>query len=150
METLLSKFNTKINLEEIRKDLFDMSSKQMTHEEVPSGLYEVKVEKMEIRPTRKEDPMLSIWFRILDGKYKNQFIFFNRVLTTGKNISMACTFMRSLKTGVEVEFEDFVQYNDVIQEVFTTINRRRYEFALKYTRQENGFDEHEIKEVFEV
>ena len=148
MKNLLERFNAKVNLEEIRKDLFDLSSKQGTREEVPSGMYEVKLEKIEIRPTKKDDPMLSIWFRIIDGRYKNQLIFFNRVLTTGKNISMASTFMQNLKTGISIEFKDFVQYNQVIQEVFETVNKKNYEFALKYTRQDNGFDEHEIIDVF--
>lgn len=142
MKNLLERFNAKVNLEEIRKDL------KGTREEVPSGTYEVKLERIEIRPTKKDDPMLSIWFRIIDGRYKNQLIFFNRVLTTGKNISMASVFMQNFKTDIPIEFEDFIQYNEVIQEVFNTVNNKNYEFALKYTRQDNGFDEHEIIEVF--
>lgn len=150
MQNLLYRFNSKVNLEEIRKELATTSNKGMNREEVPSGTYEVKVEKMEIRPTKKEDPMISIWFRILDGKYKNQCVFFNRVLTTGKNISMVVLFMRSFKSGVAVEFQDFVQFNDVIQEVFESINRKKYEFALKLTKQDNGFDDYEIADVFQA
>lgn len=150
MQSLLYRFNSKVNLEEIRKELTDMNSKQIVREEVPSGTYEVKVEKMGIRSTKKEDPMLSVWFRILDGKYKNQCIFYNRVLTTGKNISMASSFLESFKTGIAISFQDFVQYYNVIQEVNETINKRKYEYALKLTKQENGFDEYEITDVFQA
>jgi len=150
MQNLLAGFNSRVNLEEIRKELATVNGNGVNREEVPSGTYEVKVEKMELRPTKKEDPMISIWFRILDGKYKNQCVFFNRVLTTGKNISVVSSFMRSFKSDVPIEFQDFVQFNTVIQEVFESINRRKYEFALKLTKQENGFDEYEIADIFQA
>ena len=149
MQNLLYRFNSKVNLEEIRKELA-ANSNGTNREQVPSGIYEVKVEKMELRPTKKEDPMLSIWFRILDGKYKNQCVFFNRVLTTGKNISFATSLLKSFKTDTVVEFEDFVQFNDVIGQVFEAINRKKYEFALKLTKQDNGFDDYEIADVFQA
>ena len=36
-----------------------------------------KVDKIELKPTKKGDPMVSIWFTILAGKYKNSKLFMN-------------------------------------------------------------------------
>lgn len=151
MENLLSRFNNKVDLQGIRKDLFDMSGeskKQETHEKVPHGIYEVKVEKMEIRESKKGDPMFSVWFRVLDGQYKNGIVFFNKLLTKGFLISACNDLMKSLKTGVHIEFEDFVQYNDVIQEVFKKVNDNKLEFAIKYSDNGRGYDDIQVTDVF--
>ncbi|MDY4823226.1 MAG: DUF669 domain-containing protein, partial [Candidatus Onthovivens sp.] len=39
-------------------------------EAVPHGTYEVEVNKMELKKSKKGDPMLSIWFKIINGPHK--------------------------------------------------------------------------------
>lgn len=153
MENLLLRFNTSVDLQGIRKDLFDMSGdskKQEVHEKVPYGTYEVRVEKMEIKESKKGDPMFSVWFRIIDGQYKNGMIFFNKLLTKGFLISACNDLMKSFKTGINIEFEDFIQYNDVIQNVFKKINNDGLEFAIEYSDNGRGYGDIQVTDVFEI
>lgn len=48
------------------------------YDEVPVGTYEVKIDKMEAKKSKSGNPMVSIWFKILEGQYKNSLIFLQR------------------------------------------------------------------------
>jgi len=151
MQALLSKFNTRVNLEEIRKDLVEINNHQVKKsefEEIPEGVYEVKVEKMEIRESKKGDPMFSVWFRVIEGKYKNGLIFFNKLLTQSFLISQCNQMMQSFRTGTQIEFQDYVQYNQVIEEVFERMTTNRLEYAINYVKDKNGYTCIEVTDVF--
>ena len=152
MANLFEKFNKQIDVQGLKKDVQEVASNQGSgdYKEVTHGEYEVSIEKMELRESKKGDPMLSIWFKIIDGEFKNSIIFYNKVLTSVFFIHQACELMRSFETGVEVEFEDFVQFNDVINEVFEKVEDGELEFALNYSQNKKGFDEYEITDVFEA
>lgn len=152
MANLFEKFNKQIDVQGLKKDVEDVANNQGSgeYEEVPHGEYEVTIEKMELKESKKGDPMLSIWFKIIDGKYEGSIIFFNKLLTKGFWIHQACELLRSFETDVEVVFEDFVQFNDVINEVFEKVEDAELEFALNYSKNKKGFDEYEITDVFEA
>lgn len=152
MANLFEKFNSKIDVQGLKKDVLEVATNSGggDYKEVTHGEYEVAIEKMELRESKKGDPMLSIWFKIIDGEFKNSIIFYNKVLTSGFLIHQACELMRSFETDVEVEFDDFVQFNDVIEEVFEKVTEAGLEFALKYSQNKKGFDEYEIIDVFEA
>ena len=46
----------------------------MEFKEVPEGKYEVK-KKNELKQSKTGRPMVAFWFKILEGEYKNQYIF---------------------------------------------------------------------------
>lgn len=143
-------FDEKIDTEGLKADAKEAAENGGDFKEVPHGKYEVAVDKMELRKSKKGDPMLSIWFKILAGEYKGSLIFYNQVMNQGFGVHNANEFLRSLDSGVEVEFVNFKQYHEMILDVNEAINGN-LEYALDY--QENSknkdFSTYKIVDVFD-
>ena len=76
MSTDYSKFDKLVDIEGLKKDVAEAKENgRGEYKEVPKGTYEVKIDKMELVESKKGDPMVSIWFKILSGEYKNSLIF---------------------------------------------------------------------------
>ena len=124
------------------------------YEEVPHGNYEVSVETMEIKATKKTNkPMLSIWFRIVEGKFENSVIFYNQVLEKDFQISMAKKMLKSMVAkcdkAPDIVFEGYGAFNTLVMDVHELI-ADDYEFLLEYKAGKNGFSNYAIKEVYEL
>ena len=147
---MFEKWNSNADLVGLRADVKEAESNDgnRTYEAVPHGKYEVKVDKMELKPTKKGDPMVSIWFTILDGKYKNSKLFMNQVVTQGFQLDIVNKFLRSMETGVNVEFIDYAQYADMLLDVAEACDTNKLEFAVNY-EDNKGYDKFTIIEVFE-
>lgn len=141
-----SKFDKKVDLEGLKKDIEDSANND--YKEVPHGNYEVAITKLELKESKKGDPMVAVWFKILDGEYKGSLIFMNQVITQGFQIHIVDDFLRSLETNVDIVFESYQQYADMLADVFEAVEGN-LEFALKYG-EKKGFNTFEITEVFEV
>ena len=118
------------------------------YERVPHGQYEVKLDKLELKATKKGDPMVSAWFTILEGKYKKSKLFMNQVITQGFQIHIVNEFLRSMGTDLVIEFVDYKQYADLLLDVAEECDANKLEFALKY-EDNKGYDKFTITEVFE-
>ena len=147
-----SKFNKAVDLNALKHDIeeAEQNGGSGDYKEVPAGTYEVKIEKMEIKESKKGDPMLSVWFKVLTGEWENSRIFMNQVITQGFQIHICNTFLRSLDTGLDVVFDDFEQYANLVMDVHEKIDEQQLEFALKYGKTDKGFSTFEITEVFET
>ena len=147
---IFEKWNSNTNLAGLRDDIKEAKENggNREYEKVPHGNYEVKVDKMELKPTKKGDPMVSIWFTILEGKYKNSKLFMNQVITQGFQLNIMNNFLRSMDTGVNVEFVDYAQYADMLLDVAEACDTNKLEFAVKY-EDNKGYDKFTIIEVFE-
>ena len=118
------------------------------YKEVPVGEYEVKIEKMELKEAKSGAPMVAIQFRILDGEFKKSCLFMNQVVTQPFQISIVNSFLRSLDTDVEVDFDgNYAHYNDTILDVFEATDKDKLEFLLSYT-ESKGYPRYKIKEVY--
>lgn len=118
------------------------------YKEVPVGEYEVKIEKMELKESKSGAPMVSVMFRILEGEFKKSCVFMNQVVTLPFQISIINGFLRSLKTGVTIDFDgNYEHYNNMILDVFEAIDRDKLEFLLGYGER-NGYKTFKIKEVY--
>jgi len=141
-----SKFDKQVDLEGLRKDIEDSANNDF--KEVPHGTYEVAITKLELKESKKGDPMVAVWFKILDGEFKNSLIFMNQVITQGFQIHIVDEFLRSLDTGIDVTFESYSQFNDLLLDIFEAVDGN-LEFALEYG-ENKGFNTFKITEVFEV
>lgn len=149
MANLWEKFDKTIDTEGLKKDVESAADGNMDFKEVPEGQYEVKITKMELVESKKGSPMLSIWFKILAGDYEGSLIFYNQVLSTGFGLHNANEMMRSFETDLEIKFESFKQYNDLILDVYEAIDGN-LEFQLDYGKNNKGFNTYKIEDVFEV
>ncbi len=143
-----SKFDKMIDIASLQEDVKAAESNTGDYKEVPHGTYEVKVSKMELKESSKGDPMVSIWFKILTGEYKNSTIFMNQVITQGFQIHIANELLRSLDSGVEVTFDTYSQYGQMLMDIAEAIDNK-LEYALEYG-ENKGFNTFKITEVFEV
>ena len=143
------KFDKEIDVEGLKHDAEEAAKNGGNFKEVPYGTYEVKVNKMELKESKTNKPMLSIWFKILDGEYKDSIIFYNQVLSTGFGLHSADNFLRSLDSGVTVEFKNFRQYNNLILDIAEAIDGV-LEYGLEYSEGKNGFSNYKITDVFDV
>ena len=141
-----SKFDKKIDLEGLKQDIADSANNDF--KEVPLGTYEVAITKLELGESKKSDPMVKVWFKILEGEFKNSIIFMNQVVTKGFQIHIANEFLRSLGTNIDIRFESFSQYANLIADVYEAVNGN-FEYALEYG-ESKGFNTFEITEIFEV
>ncbi len=156
MEGRFAKFDKMIDNEGLLADIQKAAESSKEYTDAPSGVYEVKIEKMELVETSESAknpgmPMISIWFRILNGEYKNSCIFYNKVIMGTSNdgfmIHTNNEFLRSLKSDIDIIFSSYTQYAQLLSEIYEAISGK-YEYALKYGENVQGFKTYEIKDVF--
>lgn len=141
-----SKYDKQVDLEGLKKDIEDSANNDF--KDVPHGNYEVAIAKLELGESKKSDPMVKIWFKIVSGEYKGSLIFMNQVITRGFQIHIVDELLRSLETDIEVAFESYSQYSELLNEIFDAVDGN-FEYGLKYG-ENKGFDTFEITEVFEL
>lgn len=143
-----SKFDKQVDLEGLKKDVADAAENTGNFKEVAYGKYEVAITKLELGESKKGDPMVKVWFKILEGEFKGSLIFMNQVITQGFQIHIVCELLRSLDTNIEIKFESYSQFNEVLLDVFEAVDEK-LEFVLDYG-ENKGFATFKIEEVFEV
>ena len=96
--------------------------------------------------------MLSIWFKIIAGPYKNSIIFYNQVINQGFQIHFANEMLRSLDSGLDIpsEFKGYAAYNNLIMDVFEEIDGQSLEYGHEYGENNKGFNTYKIVDVFEA
>lgn len=132
------------------------------YKEVPHGDYEVAIHQMELKASKKGDPMVSIWFKIVsEGEFKGSFIFFNQVVTQGFQIHIVNEMLRMMVSesrnadafleridNLKVKFS-YKEYENLILDIFELV-AESFEYGLKYSANSKNkdFSNYEIKEVF--
>ncbi len=146
---MFEKWNSNVDLAGLQKDIKDaQENNKGEYDKVPYGEYEVKLDKLELKATKKGDPMVSAWFTILEGDYKKYKLFMNQVVTQGFQIHIVNEFLRSIGTDLNIEFVDYKQYAELLLDVAEACDENNLEFAIKY-EDNNGYDKFTITEVFE-
>ena len=145
---MFEKWNSNVDLAGLQKDIKDAEDNNREYDEVPHGEYEVKLDKLELKATKKGDPMVSAWFTILEGEYKKSKLFMNQVVTQGFQIHIVNTFLKSMGTDLFIEFVDYKQYAELLLDVAEECDTNNLEFIIKY-EDNKGYDKFTITEVFE-
>ena len=159
MADLFDKWDSEIDIEGLQNDIEEAAKNGGNFKEVPHDTYEVAVEKMELKESKsKGEPMLSIWFKILAGEYKNSRIFYNRPIANGTGIHFANEFLKSLgldcvaaateNNGGKL-FKNYKQYANLILDCTEEIEQYSLSFELDYSEGKNGFHNYKILNVFE-
>lgn len=152
--SVFDSWKNSMDLDDVRKDA-EAAEQSSDYREVPVGTYEVKIDKLDLGQSKKGDPMFICWFKILAGEYKNSMLFMNQVLaptpnfSIGQRIGNVNRFLKSLDSGVNVEFIDWDQWENMIYDVAEAIDSK-LDYAVEYETTKSGFPKYTIKEVFDA
>lgn len=128
------KFNKQFPADEMKKQMKEAAENGGSN--LPDGEYTVKLDKMELGESKSGALMIKAQFRITEGDHKKQCVFKNQVLTGTKNdgfmMVKAKEFLESLDSGIDVNFEDWEQFNDLILDIAEAVQEDdlRYLVAL--------------------
>lgn len=135
------KWNKDFGGQQALEDLKKASENEYT--EVPDGTYVCSMEKLELGESKKQQPMVKAQFRILEGQYKKQCLFYNQVFTRGFPQHKALEFLRDLNVfhQSEVDFDgDFADFNDLLLDMAEESEGMKFEISKtkdgEYTRLE--------------
>ena len=142
-----AKFDRNIDVEGIKADLQNVND-DVLFDEVPHDQYEVRIKNMELKESKKGMPMVSIWFEIVAGDFKNRLIFMNQVVTQAFQVHICNNLFKSFGTGLEIKFENYVQYSGLICDLAEAIESQGLTFYLEYG-EKKGFNTFKVLEVFE-
>jgi len=152
-KNIFAQWDNAVDMEGLQKDIQEAKENGGGNfKEVPHGQYEVSIEKMELKATKtKNDPMVSVWMKIVSGEFKGSLIFMNQVITQGFQIHIVNEFLRSLiedcADSPVVEFKSYAQYNNLLMDIHELI-ADSFEYAVDYGQTKKGFDTFEITEIF--
>ena len=120
------KWDNNADLEGLKKDIADASENKREFKEIPEGTYEVKVDKMELVESKKGDPMVTIWFKIVGKDYKDSLIFYNQVITQGFQIHQANEILRKMQSEITVEFKSYSDYAQLLLDIHEAIDLKNF------------------------
>lgn len=148
-KNIWDEFDSAIDTKGLAADVKEAQENGATYKEVPHGDYEVAIDKLELVKSNAGDPMVSVWFKVLNGEFKGSRIFMNQVIKEGFQVHIVNEFLRSLDTDIDIEFVTYKQYGNLLMDVMEAIEGN-LEYALSYKEGKKGFSTYEITEVFEV
>ena len=148
MANIYDQFNNSFDSEQLKQDVaeVDANSGKKEYPEVPLGEYEVKITHLELKASKNGNPMVSCRCHILDGEFKGQILFYNQVVKEKYGLHNAKKFLASLESGIEVTYDEWVQFGNMIEDICNEI--KDAEYALKYGEAKNGFKTYEILKRF--
>lgn len=155
-QNIFDKWDKAIDTEGLQKDIAEaaVNGGKGDYKEVPHGSYEVAIQQMELRASKKGDPMVSIWFKVVsEGEYKGSLIFYNQVITQGFQIHNCNEMLRKIvsemKDAPVIEFKTYKQYGELLMDIFEAV-ADNYEYGLNYTanKKNKDFSDFKVTEVY--
>lgn len=156
--SIFEKYASKINQEELAKSQQEIQDNANggQREDVPVGKYEVKVDKLECKKSKAGNMMVSIWFRILKGKFEKSVIFYNGVFHEDWMRHRVAKILsdilddgdRTAEINLILKSSNMEDINNFCMDIHESIDGR-LEYLLDYG-QNKGYQTYKIEEVYEV
>ena len=157
--SIFEKYSSKINSEELAASQKEIQANATSTDrpEIPAGKYEVRVDNIEAKNSKNGNPMVSIQFRILAGKFEKSCIFYNGVfhedwmrhrvakmlsdlIADGDNTAMVNLILKGSLSEV----------NNFCMDVAEDISDKKLEYLLDYGVDKKGYQTYKIAEVYEA
>ncbi|WDQ20885.1 DUF669 domain-containing protein [Lactiplantibacillus plantarum] len=153
------KFDKAVDIDELQKDIEEAKSGDGDFPDIPDDTYEVSVHQMELKESKKGDPMVSIRFKIEAGQFKGSLIFYNGVIQpnsqyVGLQIHRNNDMLRNLKVfdDDEIKFDGFQDYADLIMDMAEdVVDNDDFHYKLKQStnKKNSDFKDLEILELLD-
>ena len=159
MSSIFEKYSSKINSEELAASQKEIQANATSTErpEIPAGKYEVKVDNIEAKTSSKGNPMVSIQFRILAGKYEKSCIFYNGVFHEDWMRHRVAKMLSDLiADGDSTAMVNLIlkgslnEVNNFCMDVAEDISGKKLEYLLDYGVDKKGYQTYKIAEVYEA
>lgn len=154
-DELCKKWNQSVDKSSIDdvKQLEANNGNSQDFEELPVGTYAVKLEKLELASSKAGDPMLTVWLKIIEGKYKNRLMFINQVVDAPFKIHNANEILRGLLNNTESKINvewlgDYRKYADLIATIYDEV-KDSYTWDVEYTKNNKGFALYSFVETYD-
>lgn len=151
--SIFDKWDKKVDIEALSEGIKNVEKNGGIGEfaKVPTGKYEVNIEKMELKESKNDKLIFSCWMRILAGEFQNSVMFWNQPITLDFQIALVNKFLRSLESGIDVDstFNGYSAYNDMIMDIHEAIDDAGLEYMIEYSKNKKDYPIYTIKEVFE-
>lgn len=148
--SIWDKFDESIDTKGLAQDVEEASKGNGTRREVPHDTYEVAITKLELGESKKHDPMVKVWFKIVEGEYKGSLIFMNQVVNQGFQIHIVNELLRSITAEMdnppEIAFHTYRQYGELLMDIAEAIDGN-FEYSVEYG-ENKGFNTFKITEVY--
>jgi len=146
------KFNDSVDLKGLQEDVKNADASGGNFPEVPGGKYEVELASLEIKAVKATGkPMVAISFKILTGEYEGQRLFDNKVIYGTKDdarmIKSVIGFLESLDSGIDLDFHDYDQFEEVVMDVFEAVQGNT-EYVVEY--DPDSFFRVSVEECFDI
>lgn len=148
MDNIFEKFDSMFDIDAMNEEFKDAADRNTERVEVPDGQYECKIEKMELRESKSGNPMVSIWFRIVAGDFKNSVLFMHQTINRSFGLHKVKTMLHAMDTGLEIVFHSFGELAALLEDQMKAIDEQGLEYAINYTTAKNDFKNFEITDVF--
>jgi hypothetical protein len=157
--SIFDKYASKINADDLKasqKEIQDNANGGGNREEVPVGKYEVKVDKLECKMSKSNNLMVSIWFRILKGKFEKSVIFYNGVFKEDWMRHRVAKILsdllddgdRTAEINLILKSNNMQVINNFCMDIHEAIDGR-LEYLLDYGLSK-GYNTYTIKEVYDA
>ena len=148
--SVFDKFAKNVDLEGLKKDVAEaLENDGGSFEDIPDGRYEMRVEKMEAALTKEDKPKLMVCFKVIAGEQKGRLAFVHIGLAHPFTIKKAIELMKGMDTGVDISFEDYAQFEQLIADVAAAVEEQGLEFEVEKSTNEKDFVDYKILSVFD-
>lgn len=148
--SVFDKFAKNVDLEGLKKDVAEaLENDGGSFEDIPDGRYEMRVEKMEAALTKEDKPKLMACFKVIAGEQKGRLAFVHIGLVHPFTIKKAIELMKGMDTGVDISFEDYAQFEQLIADVAAAVEEQGLEFEVEKSTNEKDFVDYKILSVFD-
>lgn len=145
-----SKFDSMMDVAGLKADIEAAATNTSDNEDVPTGEYEVRVEKMELTESKSSgNPMVSVWWKVVAGNQQGRCIFQNQIVTKGFQLHIVNEMLRDMEVETPIDFESYAQYGKMLEDIYEEVKSTKT-FHLDYCENKKGYKEFKIKEVFKV
>lgn len=149
MANIWEEFDKSIDTEGLAKDV-EEAEENGGRREVPHDTYEVAINKLELVKSKKGNPMVTCWMKIVEGEYKGSLIFMNQVVRQDFQLRIANKFLRTLVAEmaepIDIQFKTYNQYSNMIMNIEEAIDNN-FEYKVRYY-DSKGYNAFEIEEVY--
>lgn len=154
--SIFEKYASKINEAELAASKAEIESNNSgDYPEVPVGKYEVKVEQLECKLSKNNNPMVSIWFKILAGEFEDSIIFYNGVFYEDWMRHRVAKILSDLlddgdhtaEINLILKSNNVNDVNNFCMDVHEQISKNKLEYLLDYGVKK-GYNTYTIEEVY--